>query len=411
MPSLTSNQVETIYRDESYEAFQTGLAQQSDELEKQGFFSLFPTKEVSTYSTFKTHVFASYNEESARNPGEPLSLGTMGQGYAYPTAIRAEFSESRTIPTEYLDTVLKLGDYANEQGEIQGRNYAQAYASYLTHLFSHGGIAAATLAAVGNGSAGQHPRARIFNHALKGEQGAVIAEIPNVDYADPDTKPWFAFKGNEHIRAGANADTSASYAGKTLGFFNAGSSGAAATNMILSEANLEAAILHMENDVPWGPDRKFYAAPRMNTLVCSGNLRSTAAQIIELNEFRQNTPNNDKNVMFKSNKVFAIDTIIVNRFLPDNCWYIGAKGQGCRITRYKGMPLLGATEGPVKGTYVHIWQDMKTKIWVRDFLAYWSHWFDSALDIAWFAGSTPTALDSNNHPAGPTTASLVNWAD
>lgn len=407
MPSLTPNQIETIYRDESYEAFLTTLPQQSDELESQGFYELFPEKKMRAYSYFKTHVFGSYNEESARNPGEPAPLGTMGQGYAYHTALRSEFSESRTIAAEYLESVLKLGDYAQEQGHLAARNFAQSYATYHTHLLSYGAIVPATLNATGNGSAGQHPRSRIFAHYLKGDGGAIIAEIPTTDAADPDGKAWFAYAGNEHVRAGANADTSASYAGKTLGFFNAGNR--AGGNMPLTESNIENALLHMENDLPWGPDRKFYAAPLPDTLIVSGNLRSTAAQIVDLNEYRLNTPNNDKNVLFRQSKVFGIKNIIVNRFLPDNCWFLAAKGYGVNCMKKEGKPGVVGVDGPVNGTITNIYIDMKTQTWVQDFFGFWSHMFNADMDVTWFAGSAPTTLDSNNRPVAPTVASLANW--
>lgn len=411
MPTLSPNQVETIYRDESYEAFLTSLPQQSAELESQGFFDLFPVKEMSAYSTFRTHVYGSYTEQSARNPGEPLAPGTMAQGYNYWTAIRAEFSEVRTIAAEYLESVIKLGDYAQLQGTIQAKNYAQSFATYLTDLLAYGGVAPSTLTDTGNGSPGLRPRSRIFAQYLKGENGAIIAEIPKTDAADPDTKRWFARVGDEHIRA--NGDTSASYEGKTLGFFNAGSS-VTGGNMILSESNLQGVLLHMENDLPWGPDRKFYAPPMPDTLIVSGNLRSTAAQIVDLNEYRLNTPNNDKNVMFRQSKVFGIKKIIVNRFLPDNCWYIATSGYGVNLVYKTGKPGPVGVDGPVRGSVSNIYIDMNSQTWVRQFFAYWTHWFDENMDMTWYAGSTPTALGSaatGFRPTAPATADLVDWED
>lgn len=415
MPSLGTNEIPTIYRNESYEAFLEELPQQSKELEDQGFYDLFPVKEIAEYSTFKTHVYGSFNQESARNPGEPLPPGQMAQGYNYWTAIRAEFTEVRTIHAEYLASVMKFEDYAREQGRIQAANFAQAKATYFTDLLGYGGVAAATLLAVGNGTAGQRPRARIFNHALKGEGGAIIAQIPNIDAAIPDTAsnvalPWFTFAGNEH--ALANGDTSASYAGKTLGFFNAGNSNGA--NMALNENNLSNALLHIENDLPWGPDRKFYAAPVIDTLIVSGNLRVVAAELIDLNEFRLNTPNNDKNTVYKQSKVFGINKIIVNRFLPDNCWYLTASGHGvkCVYSSADVAKLGGGAEGPIKSTLVDVFFDKNSRTWVRQFLAYWSHWFDENAITCWYAGSTPTAITSGtNRPTAPTAASLAQtWA-
>lgn len=408
MPTLSPNQIETIYRDESYEAFLTTLPQQSEELNSQGFFDLFPVKEIEAYSTFRTHVYGSYTEESARNPGENVPPGTMAQGYNYWTAVRSEFSEGRSIPAEYLESTIKLKDYSQTQGEIQAKNYAQAHATYFTQLMSYGGILPATLTAVGIGAPGLRPRARLYAHYLKGEQGAVIAEIPKTDAAGPDLKAWFTYVGNEHVLA--NGDTSASYAGKTLGFFNAGSS-ITGKNMLLTETNLENALLHVENDLPWGPDRKFYSAPVLDTLIVSGNLRSTAAQIVDLNEYRLNTPNNDRNVMFRQSKVFGIKNIVVDRFLPDNCWYLAAKGHGVNMVYKSGKPGPVGVDGPVRGSISNIYIDMNSQTWVRQFFAYWSHWFDENMWTTWYAGSTPTALDSNNHPAAPTVASLVNWGD
>lgn len=404
--TLSPNQVETVYRDESYEAFLTKLPQQSEELSSQGYYDFFPVEEMKAYSSFRTHVYGSYTQESARNPGEPLPPGTMAQGYNYWTAIRSEFSEVRTIPAEYLESVLKLGDYAAVQGEIQAKNYAQSYATYWTDLLGYGGIIPATLTATGVGVPGQRPRSRIYAHYLKGETGAVIAEIPKTDAADPDGRPWFARTNATHIRS--NGDTSASYAGKTLNFFNAGSS-VSGGNMVLSEQNMEAALLHMENDVPWGPDRKFYAAPMLDTLIVSGNLRSIASQIVDLNEYRMNTPDNDKNVMFRQSKIFGVKNIVVNRFLPDNCWYLAAKGEGVNMVYKSGKPGPVGIDGPVRGSVSNIYIDMNSQTWVRQFFCYFTHWFNENMDMTWFAGSTPTSLDSNNRPVAPTAVSLVNW--
>jgi hypothetical protein len=404
---LTPNQVETIYRDEAYKAFLTELPTQAEELESQGFYDLFKERKINGYSYFETNVFGSYTDNTARNPAEPINLGTMGQGYAYATAIRSEFSERRTIADEYLQSTLKLGDYAATQGAIMAENYYQGYARYWSMLLALGGISATTLAGAGNGAPGRHPIQRIFNHALKGEAGAIIAEVPNVDYGDPDGKPWFTFNGNNHVRS--NGDTIADYAGKTLGFFNAGSSASTGANMFLNESNLANAILHMENDLPWGPNRLFYSAAVPDTLIVSGNLRSVAAQILNLNEYRMDTPNNNKNVMYKQSGVFKVKNLIVNRFLPDNCWYLAAKGKGVNLVRQKGGSRSQGNAGPVEGSYVDVWFDMNTKAWVRDILCYWSHMFDSNMDICWYAGSTPTSLDSSYNPVAPTTASLTNW--
>lgn len=399
--SLTPNSVETIFRDEAYKAFLTELPIQAQELDEQGFYDIFPIKEIEGYSYFETNVFGSYTEDVARNPAEPLNLGTMGQGYAYHTAIRAEFNERRSIPDEYLQSVLKLGDYATEQGALMARNYYQTLARYFTSLFSYGAIAPATLAAQSNGAPGRHPMSRLFAHYLKGEAGAIIAEIPRTDAADPDGKAWFAYQGNEHVRA--NGDTSASYAGKTLGFFNAGNQ--TGSNMSLNESNLENVLLHIENDLPWGADRVFYSAAMPDTLMVSGNLRSIAAQIVNLNEYLRNTPNNNKNVMYKQSGVFKIKNIIVNRFLPDNCWYVGARGKGVKMIKKKN-PKSEGSDGPVSGSKVDIWYDQNAKIWVRDLLCYWSHMFDADMDIVWYAGSSPTSLSSGK-PVAP--SSLQNW--
>ncbi len=405
MPTLSPNQVETIFRDENYEAFLTELPMQCEDLEEQGFYDIFTEKRIKAYSTFRTNVLASYDGEAGRNPGEALNPGTMQQGYAYYTAIRSEFNEVRSIPAEYLSSVLKLGDYAAEQGSIMARNYAQSYAEYWTFLFSYGAIAAATLLATGVGSPGRRPRSRLYNHAIKGDQGAIIAEVPNTDAADPDSSTWFSAT---HTRS--NGDTSASYAGKSLGFFNLGSS-VTNSNMILSELNLEQVLLHMENDLPFTADRVFRSARTPDTLIVSGNLRSVAAQIVDLNEYRQGTPNNDKNVMYKQSKVFGIKNVIVNRFLPDNCWYVGAKGHGCNIVRKEGEFGLMGKKGPIDDTWDNIFIDANRQTWIRQFFGFWSHWFTEDMDICWYAGSTSRALDSStNRPAAVAANTLVNWA-
>lgn len=404
MPTLSPNQVETIFRDENYEAFMSELPLQCEDLEEQGFYDLFPEKKIKAYSTFKTNVLGSYDGEAGRNPGEALNPGTMQQGYAYYTAIRSEFNEVRSIPAEYLASTLKLGDYAAEQGSIMARNYAQSYAEYWTYVFSQGAIPAATLLATGVGAPGRRPRSRLYNHAIKGDQGAIIAEVPNTDAADPDGATWFAAT---HTRS--NGDTSASYAGKSLGFFNLGSS-VTNSNLVLSEQNLENVLLHMENDLPWTADRVFRSARTPDTLIVSGNLRSLATQILDLNEYRMGSANNDKNVLYKQSKVFGIKNLIVNRFLPDNCWYVGAKGHGCSVVKKDGGFDMAGTKGPIDDTWSNIYIDMGRQTWIRQFFGFWSHWFDDSMDMSWYAGSTSRTLDSNNHPAAVTAASLVNWA-
>jgi hypothetical protein len=181
--------------------------------------------------------------------------------------------------------------------------------------------------------------------------------------------------------------------------------------MVLNESNLSNAILHMENDLPYGPNRMFYSAAVPDTLIVSGNLRAVAAEIIDLNEYLRNTPNNNKNVMYKQSGVFKLKNIIVNRFLPDNCWYLAAKKKGVSLVRQKDGSRSQGQPGPVKGSYLDIWFDMNTKTWARDLLCYWSHMFDSNMDICWYAGSTPTALSSSNsyNPTAPATADLQNW--
>lgn len=404
MATLSSNQVPTLFRDENYKAFLTTLPLQCDELEKQGFFALFGKDEIAAYSSFKTHVFGSYNDETARNPGEPLPPRTMAQGYNYWTAVRAEFTESTSIPNEYLESTLKLGDYGALQGEITASNYYQSWATYWTDMLAFGAIASATLAATGNGSPGRHPRSRIYAHYLKGEQGSIIAQIPKQDTGSPDGLPWFSFANAPHARA--NGDTIADYAGKLLGFFNAGNRNS--ENMRLSENNLVNTLLHIENDLSWGPDRRFYSAAMPETLVCSGNLRAVAASIIDINEYRQDSPNNDKNLMFRGSKVFGIKNIVVNRFLPDNCWYLAAKGKGLDVVYKKGRPGPVGVDGPVKSSISNVYCDVTTHIWVQQFLAYWSHQFDENMDICWYAGSTPLTI-SGGRPVAPTEASLKDW--
>lgn len=409
MPSLNTNEIPTIFRNESYKAFLTELPLQAKELDDSGFWNLFPEESMSEYSTFKTHVYGSYTEQSARNPGEPMPPGLMQQGYNYWTAIRAEFTEVRTIHAEYLAAVQKFENYAREQGKIQAMNFTQAEATYFTHLLSYGAITPATLTATGNGTAGMRPRSRIYAHYLKGENGAIIAQIPKSDAAMPDGLSWFTYLGNEHIRA--NGDTSASYAGKSLGFFNAGN--AAGHNMVLNENNLTNTILHMENDLPWGPDRIFRLAAPPDTLIVSGNLRAVAEEVLNLNEFRQNSPNNDKNVMWRSSGVFKLSKLIVNRFLPDNCWYLAASGYGVKkmVSAMDVQKLGGGAEGPVRSTLTDVFFDKNSRTWVRQFLAYWSHQFDENADMCWYAGSAPTSISSTtNLPEAPSAASLAeNW--
>lgn len=402
---VTPDQIPTIFRDEAYKAFLEELPTQAEEMNE--FNSLFETESINGYVYYDTEVFGSNTDDVARNPGEPMNNGTMGQAYSYFTAVRAEFQERRTILDEYLQSTLKLGDFAAEQGALMARNYVIAQTKYFTRLFSLGGIVPATLAATGNGSPGRRPGARIFNHALKGQAGAVIAECPNTDAADPDGKGWFAYVGNEHIRS--NGDTVATFDGKTLGYFNAGSS-VSGGNLILSEPNISAVLLHMENDLPYGPDQVFYAAPMADTIVVSGNLRVRAEEIFNLNEYRLNTPNNDKNTVYKSSGIFKLKNVIVNRYLPDNCWYLGKKGTGLKKVLRKGKPMSEGFEGPVKGSVNQISYDsLGAKAWVNDLLCFWSHKFDSHMDFTWYAGSTPTTISAGK-PVAPTAVSLVNWA-
>ncbi len=408
MPSLSPNSIETVFRDESYKAFLWALPQQSQDLEESGFFDLFPDDSIRGYSDFETELYHNYAAPAGRNPGEPLLPGTMAQGRNYWTAIRAEFNEIDSIAAEYLDSVLKLGDFGAKIGEMQAKNYHQARAQYFTNLISYGAITPATLTATGVGVPGGRGGARIYAHYLKGELGSILSEIPKTDAADPDGLAWFSNVSSPHIRA--NGDTSASYAGKTLGFFNYGSSVAGA-NMVLNEYNLNKVLLHMENDLPWGPDRKMYSAQVPDTLIVSGNLRAIATEIVDLNEYRQATPNNDKNTLFRGSKVFGIKNIIVNRFLPDNCWLVCAKGHGVKtIGKMDNKYGQVGIEGPVKGTETNIFIDMYRKTWIRQFFAYWSHRFDYEMDICWYAGSLPTTLDGTTSlPVAPTTASLKSW--
>lgn len=406
MASLTPNQVPTLFRDEAYKAFITELPTQADELDSQGWFDLFPERTINGISYYETQVFGSEVQDGGRNPSEPIQLGTMGQGYMYQTAVRSEHNESRTIADEYLSSVLKLGDFAAEQGAIMARNYYSSYARYFSYLLSFGGIVPSLLDDDGNGVAGIRPRSRIYAHYLKGEAGAIIGELTASDAADPDGKGWFTYIGNEHVRKNGDT-TSNAFTGKTLGYFNAGGLGGG--NLRLTADNLEQALLHMENNLPYGPDRVFYAAPLPDTLIVSGNLRSTAAQIIEINVYRQQTPNNDNNIMYKGTKVFKIQNIIVNRYLPDNCWYVCAKGTGVNLVKRKESPMSEGSEGPVKGSIVQVYYDMKAKVWARDFLCFWSHMFNADMDICWYAGSTPTAYASGR-PTAPTAASLQDWA-
>ncbi len=405
MASVNPSDVPTIYRDEAYKAFMTELPTQGQELADQGFFDLFPEKTIDGYSYYETHVFGSETVDGGRNPGEAMRLRTMGQGYLYATAVRAEFSESVTIVDEYLQTVVKLGDFAAKQGAINARNYASSKARYFTFLLSMGGIVPATLAATGNGAPGQRPRSRIFAQYLKGQAGAILAELPQNDAADPDGLGWFAFKGNEHIRKNGDT-TSNSFTGKSEGYYNAGGKGGG--NLRFSEQNLTAACLHMENDVSFGPDRVYYAAPMIDTCIVSGNLRAEAAAIFSANEYRLNTPNNDKNLQNKNSGVFKIQNVIVDRYLPDNCWYLGTKGYGVHLVKKSGKAMTGGAQGPIDSSIDDVWYEKTTKTWVNDFLVFWSHMFDSNMDICWFAGSTPTAI-ANGVPTAPTTASLQDW--
>jgi hypothetical protein len=179
--------------------------------------------------------------------------------------------------------------------------------------------------------------------------------------------------------------------------------------MALNEYNLNKVLLHMENDLPWGPDRKMYSAVLPDTLVISGNLRAIASEIVDLNEYRMATGNNDKNTMWRGSKIFGIKNIIVNRFLPDNCWLVCAKGHGVK-TIYRADNQYGTVgvEGPVKGTESNIFIDMNRKTWIRQFFGYWSHMFDVEMDICWYAGSLPTTLNATTQlPVAPT--SFVSW--
>lgn len=405
MPTITPDQVETIFRDESYEAFLTALKPQADELGD--FYNLFGEDTIRGYSDFKTNVYHSFATETARNPGEALAPMTNAQGYNYWTAIRAEYNNEATIAAEYLASVLKLGDYAETQGKMMAENYKTTYALYFTALLSYGAIAPATLAAINPGPAGMHVRARIFAQYLKGAQGAIIAEIPKTDAADPDGSAWFSAT---HTRA--NGDTSASFQGNSIGYFNLGSQGTQ-SNLILSPGNLESALLHMENDVPFTADRIFRQVNMPETLWCSGALRSVASQIVEINEFRPGTPNNDKNPVYTGTKLFGIKNIVVNRFLPANCWGVCSKGAGVKVIRKKdGDYGISGKEGPVPHSYTNMYVDQRNQIYAYQMLAYWSHMFDDSMDMTWYAGSLPRTLAATtNLPVAPATADLVNWND
>lgn len=406
MPTLSADRVPTIYRDEYYKAVLSELPLQANELEEQGYYDCFGSDEISTFSTMFTHVYHNNPGETARNPGEELVARQMGQGYNYYTVMRSESTEVVSIEEEYLGSVVKLGDYAALQGRMTAENYHQQYASYWSDLVAYGAIAPATLDDYPDNQAGQHKHVRMYNHYLKGSPGPVIANITNTDAADPDGKAWFTYYGNEHVRA--NGDTSASYAGKTLGFFNAGSS--SGTNMFLTEANVRDACLHAENDLPWGADRIFRAAPLYDTLIVSGNLRIQGEEILNLNEYRLNTPHNDKNTVYRESKCFALKNLIVNRFWPDNCWVMCASGRGVKKVRYKGEFLTGGVPGPVPSSKFCIFNDLNKHVWIQQFFAFWSFWMQPDMDIAWYAGSLPTTLDSTTgRPVAPTTASLTNW--
>lgn len=400
--TLTDNQIQTIYRDESYEAFLSTYPTAAKELEDNGFFGLFKEKKISGASRIRTNLYGSYNPISARNPGEPLTPGDMAQGYNYWTAIRAEFTNIMSIPVEMLTSAIKLGDYAQTIGASQAINFAQSRADYFTSLLAFGGVASSVL----EDYAGTKQRPTIYNHKVKGgAAGMVIAEIPNQWVAGSDNKPWFCYKGNEHVRA--NGDTIASFAGKSLGYFNAGNRNGG--NMPLTENNVREALLHMENNVPFTADRILRQASMINTLVCSGNLRVAAAEAFQINEYRPGTPNNDKNPIWKGSGVFNLDRLIVNRLLPDNCWYLCAAGEGVNsiVTDY---PILGdVPKGPIDNTYVDVFQNRDNKTWIRQFFAFWSHEFNEEADICWFAGSTPTAV-SSGRPTAPS-ASDSNYGD
>jgi hypothetical protein len=401
MPTLSPDQVETIFRDDNYEAFLTRLKPQSDELDS--FLSLLEVEEIRGYSYYNTNVYASYASETARNPGEPLAPQTNAQGYNYWTAIRSEVALEASIPAEYLSSALKLGDYGARQGAWMAETFKLSYAQYWTDLLAYGAVPAATLLATGVGAAGLRPRTRMYNHSLKGAKGAIISEIPNTDAADPDGSTWFSAT---HTRA--NGDTSASFQGKTLGYFNLGSSVTNAA-MLLSASNLNNTLLHMENDLPFLADRKMRVLPRPTKLVVSGNLRVTASEIIEINVYQLNTPNNNKNVLFKGSQIHGIKDIIVNRLLPSSCWYVAAdNGDGVkRVCKKEGDYGISGKEGPIKDTYTNMYIDQRNQIYDFQFFAFWSHIFDEAMDICWYAGSTPTTLDSSNRPAAPTT--FVNF--
>jgi len=400
--TLSDNQVQTIYRDESYEAFLCTLPTASKELEENGFNALFPEKKITGASRIRNNLYGSYAPESARNPGEALTPMTMAQGYTYWTAIRAEFTSIASEPIEMMTSAIKLPDYAATIGETQAKAYAQARADYFTALLAYGGVASATL----DDFAGTKQRPTIYNHAVKGQPGMIIAEIPNQWVAGSDALPWFARYDAPHARA--NGDTIASFAGKSLGYFNCGSR--AGANMRLTEANVRESLLHMENDVPWTADRILRQASMIDTLICSGNLRVAASEAFQINEYRPGTSNNDKNPVWKGSGIFNLNKLIVNRLLPDNCWYLCASGEGVNsiATDYN---ILGDTpKGPVDGTYVDVFQNRDNKTWIRQFFAYWSHEFNEEADICWFAGSTPLTISSTTgRPTPPVITDLADW--
>ena len=112
--------------------------------------------------------------------------------------------------------------------------------------------------------------------------------------------------------------------------------------------------------------------------------------------------------MHETANVFKINKVIVNRFLPDNCWYLVASGYCPKIIYRTSNPLNDSVEGPTRGTYTCVFSDLNTHIWIRQFFSFWSHQFDSNMDLCCYAGSTPTAI-SAGRPVAPTTASLADW--
>ena len=54
--TLTDNQIQTIYRDESYEAFLSTYPTAAKELEDNGFFGLFKEKKISGASRIRTTI-------------------------------------------------------------------------------------------------------------------------------------------------------------------------------------------------------------------------------------------------------------------------------------------------------------------------------------------------------------------